>query len=379
MHTLIARDGGIAGDGVGNGGTDERWDNEGVASGSFGDEDYGCERSFVCRRDERRHAHCGVELVRAGVHDRLREGDAESAAGEEERDEHGADAAGSERECSCREFEGAECQQLSGGVAAVENLADSFVVGADGDERTGIELQEEKPAEAGEKAAERELDPVRSGPLHHETAETAEADDEGHRNQADEHTEHGTPEEIAHGVRTGAGEVEERSRAEERAHGDVGDHRGDQRGEKGFVREIVFIRHLKREDDAGERSTKHSGHARSGPADEHDATIARLQPEATHTSKMRPEPGSDRGSAIDAGAFERGAAAEADRGHGSQQLCWERSHVDAPLMLVVGTDDLFGGVLVWVCGEELHDETGESHSRAQGPELWPSDAADNRP
>ena len=129
--------------------------------------------------------------------------------------------------------------------------------------------------------------------------------------------------------------------------------------------EIVFVRHLEREDDAGEGRAEDGGHACGGSADEHDAAVALVETEAPQRREASPEPGADGRATIDAGAFERGAAAEADGSDGGEELGGKEAHVDGALVLMVGADDLFGGVLVGVGREVLHDEAGERAAENQ--------------
>jgi len=83
-----------------------------VRASGFGYKDDGCERSLVSGSDEGCHAHGRVQLWCGAVRDGLREGGSQRAAGEEQRDEHGADSASGERkECGC-ELEHAEDQQF---------------------------------------------------------------------------------------------------------------------------------------------------------------------------------------------------------------------------------------------------------------------------
>jgi hypothetical protein len=52
MQTLVARGGGVAGNGIGHGRADERRDNEGMSAGRFGNENYSGERSLITSGDK---------------------------------------------------------------------------------------------------------------------------------------------------------------------------------------------------------------------------------------------------------------------------------------------------------------------------------------
>ncbi len=108
-----------------------------------------------------------------------------------------------------------------------------------------------------------------------------------------------------------------------------------------------------------------------------------VEAEVREAAEMLPEPGADGRAAVDAGAFERGAAAAADGGDGGEKLGQEGAHVDGALVLVVGADDLLGGVLVRVGREELHDEAGDGAAEDQagndGPVMVQVVGEDRRP
>src|ERR1700744_4843625 len=99
------------------------------------------------------------------------------------------------------------------------------------------------------------------------------------------------------------------------------------------MREVIPIRHLKREDNARERSAKDGGHSRGSATDQHDAPVTRLQPQ---TAELRPEPGAYRRTSIDTRPFQRGASAKAYSRDRSDKLWQKGLHVNIALMLVVG-------------------------------------------